>query len=92
MNTTSIKTDNQNTILGCNTTYDTMLAIEALIIANPMMSTLRDMGKLNKTSLIKMALMEFLSAPVSTRKLKRLFVASNNDDKFRAVLQGGKLD
>jgi hypothetical protein len=39
-----------------------------------------------------MALMEFLSTPVSSRKLKRLFIAAKDDDKFRAVIQGGKLE
>jgi len=92
MNTTSIKTDNAQAVLGVNTTYDTMLSIEALILANPMMSELRTIGKLNKTSLMKMALMEFLKTPVSGRRLKKLFIASNSDDKFRAVIQGGKLD
>mgnify|MGYP003666150123 FL=1 len=92
MNTTSISHDNVQAVLGVNTTYDTMLSIEALILANPMMGELRSIGKLNKTSLMKMALMEFLKTPVSSRRLKKLFVASNDDDKFRAVIQGGQLE
>ena len=83
---------NQQAILGCNTTYDTMLAIESLILTNPMMSELRDMGKLNKTSLVKMALMHFLSCPMSSRKLRKLFAASVDDSKFRAVINGGPLE
>ena len=92
MNTTSISHDNVQAVLGVNTTYDTMLSIEALILANPMMGELRSIGKLNKTSLMKMALMEFLKTPVSSRRLKKLFIASNSDDKFRSVIQGGQLD
>jgi hypothetical protein len=68
-----------------------MLAVEALILSNPMMSELRDLGKLNKTSLMKMALMHFLSCPISTRKLRKLFLASIDDKKFREVIQGGQL-
>jgi hypothetical protein len=41
---------------------------------------------------MKMALMEFLRTPVSDAKLKRLFTASVNDDKFRAVISGGQLN
>jgi hypothetical protein len=69
-----------------------MLAIEALILANPMMGTLKDMGKLNKTSLMKMALMEFLQTPVSTRKLRSLYKASIDDDQFRSIICGGQLN
>ena len=83
---------NQQAILGCNTTYDTMLAIESFILTNPMMSELRDMGKLNKTSLVKMALMHFLACPMSSKKLRKLFAVSTDDAKFRAVLQGGKIE
>jgi len=79
-------------VLGVNTTYDTMLAVESLILSNPMMSELKDLGKLNKTSLMKMALMHFLSCPIGTRKLRKLFLASVDDAKFRAVIQGGQLE
>ena len=82
----------EGTVLGVNTTYDTMLAIESLILSNPMMSDLRDIGKLNKTSLMKMALMHFLACPISTRKLRKLFIASVDDKKFRAVIQGGQIE
>lgn len=85
-------TENQNTILGVNTTYDTMLVVEGLILAHPAMQKLRSIGKLNKTSLMKMALMEFLRTPVSDKKMKQLFTASINDDKFRAVISGGQLN
>ena len=85
-------TTNAQTVLGVNTTYDTMLAIESLMLSNPMMNELRDVAKLSKTTLCKMALMEFISTPVSSRKLKRLFNAARNDDKFRAVMQGGQLE
>jgi hypothetical protein len=67
------------------------LVIEGIILNNPMMSDLQDIAKLNKTNLCKMALMEFMRNPVSSRKLKRLFIAANNDDKFRFVMQGGQL-
>ena len=83
---------NEQAILGVNTTFDSMLAIEALILSNPMMNELKDIGKLTKTSLVKMALMEFISTPVSSRKLRRLFNAARDDDKFRAVMQGGQLE
>ena len=56
------------------------------------MGDLADIAKLDKTSLMKMALMQFLREPVSMRKLRRLFVVAKDDDKFRAVLQGGSLD
>jgi|TARA_R110000824_G_C15085614_1_gene664852 hypothetical protein len=91
MNTTS-SASNQNTILGVNTTYDSMLVVEGIILSHPAMQKLRNIGKLNKTSLMKMALMEFLRTPVSDAKLKRLFTASVNDDKFRAVISGGQLN
>ena len=90
MNTTS--NSNRNTVLGVNTTYDTVLVIEGIILNNPMMGDLADIAKLDKTSLMKMALMQFLREPVSTRKLRRLFTVAKDDDKFRAVLQGGSLD
>lgn len=83
---------NKQAILGVNTTYETVLTVEGIILSNPMMSDLQDIGKLDKTSLLKMSLMEFLRTPVSSRKLKRLFVAAKDDDKFRAVLQGGPLE
>ena len=83
---------NQQAILGCNTTYDTMLAIESLILTNPMMSELKDIAKLNKTSLVKISLMHLLSNPISSRKLRKLFVASLDDNKFRAVINGGPLE
>tara|TARA_B110000438_G_scaffold300414_1_gene352756 strand:+ start:1572 stop:1850 length:279 start_codon:yes stop_codon:yes gene_type:complete len=92
MISTTSTVDNQDTVLGVSTTFDTMLVIESLILSNPMMETLRDIGKLNKTSLMKMALMEFMATPVSTRKLRKLFSASLDDKKFRAVLTGGPLD
>jgi hypothetical protein len=57
-----------------------------------MMNELRDVAKLTKTTLCKMALMEFISTPVSSRKLKRLFNAARDDDKFRAVMLGGQLE
>jgi len=84
--------NNKQAILGVNTTYETVLTVEGIILSNPMMSELQDIGKLDKTSLLKMSLMEFLRTPVSSRKLKRLFVAAKDDDKFRAVLQGGPLE
>jgi hypothetical protein len=84
--------DNKNTMLGVGTTYDSMLVIEGIILAHPAMQKLRSIGKLSKTSLLKMALMEFLRTPVSDAKLKRLFTASINDDKFRAVISGGPLN
>jgi hypothetical protein len=84
--------NNKQAILGVNTTYETVLTVEGIILSNPMMSELQDIGKLDKTSLLKMSLMEFLRTPVSSRKLKRLFVAAKDDDKFRAVLQGGQLE
>ena len=90
MNTTS--NSNRNTVLGVNTTYDSVLVIEGIILNNPMMGDLADIAKLDKTSLMKMALMQFLREPVSMRKLRRLFVVAKDDDKFRAVLQGGSLD
>ena len=82
---------NQNTILGVNTTYDSMLVIEGVILAHPAMQKLRSIAKLNKTSLMKMALMEFLRTPVSDKKMRKLFSASVNDDKFRSVISGGPL-
>ena len=88
----STTSTNSQAVLGINTSYDSMLAIESLILSNPMMNELRDIAKLTKTTLCKMALMEFLSTPVSSRKLKRLFNAARDDDKFRAVLQGGPLE
>ena len=91
MNITTSNT-NKQAILGVNTTYETVLTVEGIILSNPMMSELQDIGKLDKTSLLKMSLMEFLRTPVSSRKLKRLFVAAKDDDKFRAVLQGGQLE
>jgi len=84
--------NSEQAILGVNTTYDTMLAIESLMLSNPMMNDLKDLGKLSKTSLMKMALMEFLSTPVSTRKLRKLFKASCDDKVFRTVIQGGQLE
>jgi hypothetical protein len=84
--------NNKQAILGVNTTYETVLTVEGIILSNPMMSELQNIGKLDKTSLLKMSLMEFLRTPVSSRKLKRLFVAAKDDDKFRAVLQGGPLE
>ena len=84
--------NNNQSVLGVNTTYDTMLAIEALILENPMINELREIGKLNKTTLMKMSLMEFLNTPVSKKRLRRLFIISNNDDQFRAVIQGGSID
>jgi len=86
MNTTSIT--NKQAVIGVNSTYETVLVIEGIILNNPMMSDLQDIAKLNKTNLCKMALMEFMCNPVSSRKLKRLFIAANNDDKFRSVMQG----
>ena len=90
MNTTSIT--NRQAVIGVNSTYETVLVIEGIILNNPMMSELQDVAKLNKTNLCKMALMEFMSRPVSSRKLKRLFIAANDDEKFRAVMQGGQLE
>jgi len=87
----STTSTNEGTVLGVNTTFDTMLAIESLILSNPMMSELRDIAKLNKTSLMKMALMQFLSCPISTKRLRKLFSASLDDKKFRSVIQGGAL-
>ena len=89
MNTTSIT--NKQAVIGVNSTYETVLVIEGIILNNPMMSELQDVAKLNKTNLCKMALMEFMTNPVSSRKLKRLFIAANDDDKFRAVMLGGQL-
>jgi hypothetical protein len=89
MNTTSIT--NKQAVIGVNSTYETVLVIEGIILNNPMMSELQDVAKLNKTNLCKMALMEFMSNPVSSRKLKRLFIAANDDEKFRAVMLGGQL-
>jgi len=89
---TTSKDQNSQAILGVNTSYDSMLAIEALILSNPMMNELKEIGKLTKTTLCKMALMEFISTPVSSRKLKRLFNAARDDDKFRAIIQGGQLE
>ena len=89
--TTSTNTNSQ-AVLGINTSFDSMLAIESLILSNPMMNELRDVAKLTKTTLCKMALMEFISTPVSSRKLRRLFNAARDDDKFRAVMQGGQLE
>ena len=91
MNITTSNT-NKQAILGVNTTYETVLTVEGIILSNPMMSELQDIGKLDKTSLLKMSLMEFLRTPVSSRKLKRLFVAAKDDDKFRNVLQGGQVE
>ena len=88
----STTSTNSQAVLGINTSYDSMLAIESLILSNPMMNELRDIAKLTKTTLCKMALMEFLSTPVSSRKLKRLFNAARDDDKFRAVIQEGQLE
>jgi hypothetical protein len=88
----STTSTNSQAVLGINTSYDSMLAIESLILSNPMMNELRDIAKLTKTTLCKMALMEFLSTPVSSRKLKRLFNAARDDDKFRAIIQGGPLE
>ena len=84
--------NNKQTVLGVNTTFETVLTVEGIILSNPMMSELQNYGKLDKTSLLKMSLMEFLRTPVSSRKLKRLFVAAKDDNKFRAVLQGGSLE
>ena len=92
MQSTTSTTQNSQAILGVNTTYESMLAIESLILSNPMMNELRDIAKLTKTTLCKMALMEFLSTPVSSRKLKRLFNAARDDNKFRSIIQGGKLE
>ena len=91
MNITTSNT-NKQAILGVNTTYETVLTVEGIILSNPMMSELQDIGKLDKTSLLKMSLIEFLRTPLSSRKLKRLFVAAKDDDKFRNVLQGGQLE
>jgi hypothetical protein len=88
----STTSTNSQAVLGINTSYDSMLAIESLILSNPMMNELRDIAKLTKTTLCKMALMEFISTPVSSRKLKRLFNSARDDDKFRAVMQGGQLE
>ena len=35
--------------------------------------------------------MEFLRTPVSDKKMRQLFTASVNDDKFRSVISGGPL-
>lgn len=83
---------NQNTMLGVGTTYESVLVIEGIILAHPVMQKLRSIGKLNKTSLMKMALMEFLRTPVSDKKMRKLFSASVNDDKFRSVISGGPLN
>ena len=91
MNTTS-NSNSKQAVIGVNSTYDTVLVIEGIILNNPMMSELQDIAKLNKTTLCKMALMEFMRTPVSSRKLKQLFIAANDDNKFRSVLQGGSLD
>ena len=91
MNTTSISNSKQ-AVIGINSTYDTVLVIEGIILNNPMMSSLQDIAKLNKTNLCKMTLMEFMTNPVSTRKLRRLFIAANDDDKFRQVMQGDQLE
>ena len=88
----STTSTNSQAVLGINTSYDSMLAIESLILSNPMMNELRDIAKLTKTTLCEMALMEFIATPVSSRKLKRLFNAARDDDKFRAVIQGGQLE
>ncbi len=88
----STTSTNSQAVLGINTSYDSMLAIESLILSNPMMNELRDIAKLTKTTLCKMALMEFISTPVSSRKLKRFFNAARDDDTFRAVIQGGQLE
>jgi len=82
---------NHNTMLGVGTTYESVLVIEGIILAHPVMQKLRSIGKLNKTSLMKMALMEFLRTPVSDKKMRQLFTASVNDDKFRSVISGGPL-
>ena len=87
----STTSTNSQAVLGINTSYDSMLAIESLILSNPMMNELRDIAKLTKTTLCKMALMEFISTPVSSRRLKRLFNAARDDDQFRFVIQGGQL-
>ena len=84
--------NSKQAVIGINSTYDTVLVIEGIILNNPMMSSLQDIAKLNKTNLCKMALMEFMTNPVSTRKLRRLFTAANDDDKFRSVMQGGQLE
>ena len=89
MNTTSIT--NKQAVIGVNSTYETVLVIEGIILNNPMMAELQPIAKLNKTNLCKMALMEFMTNPVSSRKLKHLFIAANDDDKFRAVMLGGQL-
>lgn len=89
---TTSESKNTQAVMGMNTTFDTVLAIEGIILSNPMMAELRDIAKLDKTSLLKMSLMEFLRTPVSSRKLRKLFAASKDDDKFRTVIQGGQLE
>jgi hypothetical protein len=84
-------TDNKNTVMGVNTTYDSMLVVEGIILAHPAMQKLRGIGKLNKSNLMKMSLMKFLRTTISDRELKQLFTASVDDDKFRAVISGGPL-
>ena len=84
-------TDNKNTVMGVNTTYDSMLVVEGIILAHPAMQRLRNIGKLNKSNLMKMSLMKFLRTTISERELKQLFSASVDDDKFRAVISGGPL-
>ena len=83
--------ENKNTTMGVNTTYDSMLVIEGIILAHPAMQKLRSIGKLNKSNICKMALMKFLRTTMSDKELKQLFTASVDDDKFRAVISGGPL-
>ena len=84
--------DNKNTTLGVNTTFDTVLVMEGLILSHPAMNKLRSVAKLGKTSFCKMAIMKFLRTSISDREMKQLFTASVNDDKFRSVISGGPLN
>lgn len=76
-------------VLGCNMSYDAMLAIEGLILINPKLDVIRKAGnKPNKTNLVKMALMYFFTSTLTKEQLLKLYALSENDVMFQQTIVG----
>ena len=86
---TTTSTQSNTSVLGATMSYDSMLAIEGLLLINPILDVIRKAGfKPNKSNLVKMSLIYFLSSDLTKERILELYEMSDDDTKFQQALVG----
>ena len=82
-----VTTPKSNTVvLGASMPYDSLKALEHVMISDPKLNILRVEGfRPNKTDLVKMSLLLFFNTPISKDRLLSLWGNANNDRVFQGA-------